>query len=258
LDWLADEFVRLDWNVKAMQKLIVTSAAYRQSSRVTRNILDKDPQNILLTRGPRQRLSAHAVRDQAFAVSGLLVEKQGGPSVSPYQPDKLWETLSNMKYEQSTGDDLYRRSLYTIWKRTLPPPAMYLLDAADRESCIVSPKRTNTPLQALTMLNETAFVEAARKLGERILIEGGESISEQVEFAFRSVASRYPKAEEISILERAYREYRGEYAEDVESAKQLISIGESKPDPSLNPSSLAAATTFANMLLNLDEVMTKE
>ena len=258
LDWLADEFVRLDWDIKAMQKLIVTSATYRQSSRVTARMLEKDPENVLFTRGPRQRLSAHATRDQALAVSGLLVERLGGPSVSPYQPDRYWQDLSNMKYSPSKGEDLYRRSLYTIWKRTLPPPTMAVMDAADRESCIVSPKRTNTPLQALTMLNEKAFVEAARKFGERILNEGGSTVQDKVEFAFRTVTGRLPNSAEMSVLISAFRDYRAAYAEDIESAKKLIAVGESKPDKNLNPSQLAAATTFANMLLNLDEVVTKE
>jgi hypothetical protein len=258
LDWLADEFVRLNWDVKAMQKLIVTSATYRQSSRVNPTLLEKDPENVLLTRGTRQRLSAHASRDQALAVSGLLVEKLGGPSVSPYQPDKLWEELSNMTYKQSKGEDLFRRSLYTIWKRTLPPPSMAVMDAADRESCRVSLDRTNTPLQALTLLNEKAFVEAARNFGQRILREGGNSITDKVKFAFRIVASRYPKDQEQSLLESAYRDYRMLYAEDAAAARDLVSVGESKLAEDLNSTELAAATTFANMLLNLDEVVTKE
>ena len=258
LDWLSDEFVRLNWDVKAMQKLIVTSATYRQSSRVNHALLEKDPENVLLARGTRQRLSAHASRDQALAVSGLLVEKLGGPSLSPYQPDKLWEDLSNMKYTQSKGEDLFRRSLYTIWKRTLPPPSMAVMDAADRESCMVSLGRTNTPLQALTLLNEKAFVEAARNFGQRILLEGGSSIRDRVKFAFRTVAGRHPKDQEQSLLESAYRDYRVLYSDDAEAAKKLVSVGESKLIGNLNPTELAAATTFANMLLNLDEVVTKE
>ena len=258
LDWLADEFVRLDWDVKAMQKLIVTSATYRQSSRVTPEIQERDPENVLYARGPRQRLSAHAARDQALAVSGLLVGTIGGSSVNPYQPDKLWENLSNMKYVQSQGEDLYRRSLYTVWKRTLPPPSMAILDAADRESCRVSPKRTNTPLQALTMLNEKVFVEAARNLGQRILLHGGDTMADQMAFAFRTVAARYPKPKELVLLTNAYRQYKEAFEADEEAAKKLISVGESRPDPSLAPTALAAATTLANTLLNLDEVMTKE
>lgn len=258
LDWLADEFVRLNWDIKAMQKLIVSSATYRQSSRMTPILRERDPENILLARGPRERLSAHATRDQALAVSGLLVEKVGGPSVSPYQPDRFWELLSNMKYKQSSGEDLYRRSIYTIWKRTIPPPSMAVLDAADRESCNVSTKRTNTPLQALAMLNEKAFVEAARNFGQRILVEGGDSEEAQVEFAFRSVVGRYPSVKERSVLHNAYREYQDEFRDRPEEAEKLIRVGESEPDDRLDPVQLAAATTFANVLLNLDEVITKE
>lgn len=258
LDWLADEFVSGNWDVKAMQKLIVTSATYRQQSRVTPELLEKDPENILLARGPRQRLSAHTARDQALALSGLLVERQGGPSVSPYQPDKLWDLMSNMKYKQSDGDDLYRRSLYTIWKRTVPPPSMALMDAADRESCKITVNRTNTPLQALTFLNEKLYVEAARNLGQRILLEGGSSESEQIEYGFQSALARLPNDKEQGLLEDAYQDYRREFENDLVGAEQLISIGESKPDPSLDPRELAAATTLANTLLNLDETVTKE
>ncbi len=258
LDWLADEFVRLDWDIKAMQKLIVTSATYRQSSRVLRETLERDPENLLYARGLRQRLSAHTLRDQALAVSGLLEGRIGGASVKPYQPDKLWENLSNMEYVQSQGEDLYRRSLYTHWKRTLPPPTMAILDAADRENCRVSPQRTNTPLQALTTLNEKIFVEAARNLGQRILLQGGESTADQIEFAFRSVAARYPTNKELALLTDAYGQYRKAFAGDEEAARQLIAVGESEPDPSLAPIALAAATTLANTLLNLDEVLTKE
>jgi len=258
LDWLADEFVRLDWDIKAMQKLIVSSATYRQDSRVTSALLEQDPENVLLARGPRQRLSAHAVRDQALAAGGLLVERIGGPSVSPYQPPKFWETLSNMTYKQSKGEDLYRRSLYTIWKRTIPPPNMSILDAADRESCTVNPKRTNTPLQALTLLNETTFVEAARNLGQRILTEGGTTLSEQVEFAFRIATARRPKAGERVFLETAYQEYRNAFRSDPAAAARLIAVGESKMIEVLDPIELAAAATLANVLLNLDEFITKE
>lgn len=258
LDWLADEFVRLDWDIKAMQKLIVTSATYRQSSRVLPEIQKGDPDNVLYARGLRQRLSAHTLRDQALAVSGLLEGRIGGASVKPYQPDKLWENLSNMEYVQSQGEDLYRRSLYTHWKRTLPPPTMAILDAADRENCRVSPQRTNTPLQALTTLNEKIFVEAARNLGQRILLQGGESPADQIEFAFRSVAARYPTDKELALLTVAYGQYRKAFAGDEEAARQLIAVGESEPDPSLAPIALAAATTLANTLLNLDEVLTKE
>lgn len=258
LDWLADEFVRLDWDVKTMQKLIVTSATYRQQSRVTPELLEADPENIYLARGPRLRLSAQALRDQALATSGLLVERLGGPSVSPYQPEKLWENMSNMKYTQSRGEDLYRRSLYTIWKRTVPPPSMALMDAADRESCMVSLKRTNTPLQALTLLNEKVFVEAARNFGQRILLEGGQSAGDQVRFAFRSALAREPKAREKALLGQAYQEYRDLYENDLVNAERLVAVGESEVQEDLDPRELAAATALANVLLNLDETVTKE
>ncbi len=258
LDWLADEFVRLDWDVKAMQKLIVTSATYRQSSRVTPELLERDPENVLLARGPRQRLTAQAARDQALAVSGLLAERLGGPSVSPYQPDKLWDLMSNMKYSQSSGDDLYRRSLYTIWKRTVPPPSMALMDAADREVCMISSNRTNTPLQALTLLNEKTYVEAARNLGQRILLEAGDAAEDRVVLGFRLALARRPNERELETLTSAYAAYRAEFAEDLVGAERLIGIGESDADDSLDPRELAAATTLANVLLNLDETITKE
>lgn len=258
LDWLAAEFVATGWDVKAMQKLIVTSATYRQQSRQTPELLEIDPQNVLLARGPRERLSAQSLRDQALATSGLLVDRRGGPSVSPYQPDKLWELMSNMKYQQSSGEDLYRRSLYTLWKRTIPPPSMALMDAADRESCTVSSKRTNTPLQALTLLNEKTFVEAARNLGQRLLLEGGDSIADQVQFGFRTVLIRSPQAAESELLQSAYQGYQEAYANDLAGAKKLIAVGESPVDPTIDPRKLAAATALANVLLNLDEAVTKE
>lgn len=258
LDWLAAEFVANGWDVKAIQKLIVTSATYRQQSRVTPELLELDPHNALLTRGPRQRLSAHALRDQALAMSGLLVEQLGGPSVSPYQPEKLWELMSNMKYKPSSGEDLYRRSLYTIWKRTIPPPSMALMDAADRESCIVSSKRTNTPLQALTLLNEKIFVESARNLGQRLLLEGGDIMTDQVKFGFRTTLARSPRPQELKLLEGAYQQYREAYQDDLSGAEKLIQLGESKANDSLDPRDLAAATAFSNVLLNLDETITKE
>ena len=175
LDWLATEFIRTGWDVKAMQKLIVTSATYRQSSKVTPELLQRDPENRLLARGPRFRLPAEMIRDQALYAAGLLVEKLGGPSVKPYQPAGLWkeQAMQDMDYVQSKGEDLYRRSLYTFWKRTIPPPMMTNFDAAGRESCVVRETRTNTPLQALNLMNDVTFVEAARFIGQRMMKEGG-------------------------------------------------------------------------------------
>lgn len=255
LDWLASEFVRIDWNMKEMQKLIVMSATYRQRSSVDQQLLEVDPDNRLLARGPRLRLTAHALRDQALFVSGLLVERLGGPSVSPYQPKNLWKEMSNMTYKQSKGEDLYRRSVYTIWKRTVAPPSLAILDAADRESCSVRAKRTNTPLQALTLLNEVTFVEAARRLGERLLRQPD---GDPIRYGFRLVTARDPTPDELEILTKAMHEYRAVFKDDVDAAKRLISVGESRADAQLDTVELAACTAYCNLLLNLDEIVTRE
>ena len=256
LDWLATEFIRSGWDVKHMQKLIVTSATYRQQSQIPSLLLEADPANRLLARGPRQRLPGHVIRDQALALSGLLSEKIGGPSVSPYQPKNLWIEMSmGMKYKPSTGDDLFRRSLYTIWKRTVNPPSMAILDAADREACWVGVKRTNTPLQALLLLNETTFIESARKLAERLILE---KEKDPVTYGFRIVTQREPSPDEEKILTKALTDYRAKFKADPESAKKLITIGESAKPKNLDPIEHAALTALANVLLNLDEVITKE
>ncbi|MFT5127701.1 MAG: hypothetical protein ACI8W8_001308, partial [Rhodothermales bacterium] len=253
LDWLATEFVRSGWDVAGMQRLIVTSATYRQAALSNRKLRDIDPENRLIARGPRMRLSGPVLRDQALAVSGLLVEKIGGPSVSPYQPANLWVEMSmGLKYKQSKGDSLFRRSLYTIWKRTVNPPSMAILDAADREACWVGVKRTNTPLQALTLLNETAFFESARHLAQRMLAE-----DDPVGYGFRVTTASMPSAEERRILEGALVEYRASFLSDRAAAKELIAFG-STPVPKADPVELAALTALANVLLNLDEVITKE
>jgi len=256
LDWLATEFIRSGWNVKHLQKLIVTSATYRQQSHLTPQLLEADPHNRLLARGPRQRLPAHVIRDQALFLSNLLVEQIGGPSVSPYQPKNLWVEMSmGMKYKQSKGDDLFRRSLYTIWKRTVNPPSMAILDAADREACWVGTKRTNTPLQALTLLNETAYVESARKLAERVLRE---SPDDPITHAFKLVTQRNPRPDEKAILTAALTEYLTNFKVNPDSATSLATIGSSPVPNDLDPILLAAHATLANVLLNLDEVITKE
>jgi hypothetical protein len=256
LDWLATELVASGWDVAHIQKLIVTSATYRQSSIVTPELLDRDPENRLLARMTRLRLPAHSLRDQALSVSGLLVEQVGGPSVSPYQPPNLWAEMSmGMKYRQSKGDDLFRRSLYTIWKRTVAPPSMAILDAADREACWVRTKRTNTPLQALTLLNETAFVESARHLATRMLTEGSE---DPLGFGFRMVTARRPSDAERTILASALEDYRREFQHSPTTAEKLIATGTTPTAQNLAPAELAAHTVLANVLLNLDEVITKE
>ena len=174
LDWLATEFMRTGWDVKAIAKTIVTSATYRQSSSVSKELLQRDPENRLLARGPRFRLAAEMVRDQALSISGLLVEKIGGPSVKPYQPQGLWKELAGGEdYKQDKGEGLYRRSLYTFWKRAVPPPSMMTFDSAGREACVVRETRTNTPLQALTLMNDVTYLEAARVMAERMMMEGG-------------------------------------------------------------------------------------
>jgi hypothetical protein len=238
LDWLATEFIRTGWNVKAMQKTIVMSATYRQSSKVTPELLQKDPENRLLARGPRFRLSAGELRDQALAVSGLLVEKIGGPSVKPYQPPGLWKELTGGDdYIPDQGEGLHRRSLYTFWKRTSPPPMMMNFDAAGRETCVVRELRTNTPLQALDLMNDVTFLEAARALAERMIRDGGPTEAERIAYGFSLVTARPPKSRESDILLSSLHYYRDTLQADPE---------------------LAAYTTVASLILNLDVTVTKE
>jgi hypothetical protein len=263
LDWLAVQFREDGWNVKRFMKLLVMSAAYCQSSRVTPDRLARDPANRLLSRGPRFRLDAEMVRDQALFVSGLLVERAGGPSVKPPQPSGLWEavgyTASNTaRFTPDTGvEKTHRRSMYTFWKRTAPPPQMNAFDAPSRESCTVRRERTNTPLQALLLLNEEQMVECARALGERVLREGGKSVEERVAYLFRLAACRPPDAREKALLVAAYNEHLATYRQNPEAARKLITVGETKPDPRLDACELAAWTMMANIVLNLDEVLNK-
>lgn len=259
LDWLATEFGRTSWDVKALHRLIVSSAAYRQSSRSDPKLQEKDPKNRLLSRGPRFRLSAEFVRDQALFIAGLLKEKTGGPSVRPYQPDGLWkEIASTTEYNQSHGDDLYRRSLYTYWKRTVAPPTMMTLDATSRESCIVKRSRTNTPLQALALMNDVTFVEAARALAERVLTNPADSRDEQIRLAFELATCRPPNKEESAILHTAFNRAVNRFTKNPDAAVRLLSVGESKFDSGIPPHELAAWTALTSMILNLDEVVTLE
>src|SRR6185369_1360552 len=258
LDWLAAEFVASGWDQRQLLKTIVMSQTYRQDSTITREHLAKDPDNVLLARAPRIRLTGNLLRDQALFASGLLVEKEGGPSVMTYQPAGLWEEASNATYKQAKGEDLYRRSLYTYWKRTLAPPTMAVLVAADRENCTVRTKHTNTPLQALTLLNDVTFVEAARKLGERMLREGGESDAERITLAFRSVASRFPTERELAVLTEALKEYRAEFVSDPKRSAKTLKVGQSAASKQFSPPELAAATALANVILNLEEVATRD
>ncbi len=262
LDWLAVEFQRSGWDVKHMQRLIVTSATYRQSSKAKPNEYAADPENRLLARGPRFRLDAEAVRDNALSASGLLVEKVGGRSVKPYQPLGIWKavgyTSSNTaNFKQDQGDGLYRRSLYTFWKRTAPPPTLQMLDAPTRETCTARRSRTNTPLAALALMNDVQFFEAARGLAERTMAESGPDVRDRVAYAFRLATAREPSDVEAGVLVRQYEDQLAAYRGDAGSAKKVLAVGESPLTEGLDPVELAAWTLVANVILNLDETMTK-
>jgi hypothetical protein len=260
LDWLATEFVRTGWDVKRMQKLIVMSATYRQSSRVDASTRERDPHNALLTRGPRFRLSAEMIRDQALAVSGLLVDRVGGPSVRPYQPPGLWDDVvyENVpRFQQDHGASLYRRSMYTYWKRSVPPPNLQAFDAPSREACVLRRSRTNTPLGALVLMNDPTFVEASRKLAERGLLENKGNSASRLRWMFRLVTSRQPTDLEVQNMSRTLAIVREDYSRHPEAAHKLLSVGESEYDRSLHVVDLAAYTAVANALLGLDETITK-
>jgi mono/diheme cytochrome c family protein len=291
LDWLAAEFMKSElrrvksenesndgslhsspfnlhssWNLRHIIRLIVTSATYRQASVVTPALHARDPENRLLARGPRFRLQAEFIRDQALAVSGLLDRRIGGPSVSPYQPPGLWEELASradgknwtaQEYTQSHGPDLYRRTMYTYWKRTCPPPTLATFDAPDRETCTVRRARTNTPLQALVLWNDPTYVEASRELAERILTEGGATSGERIVFAFRLATSRVPTIREAAVLGRILDHQLAHFRGDAAAATKLLSVGESPRNEKLDAAELAAWTMVASTILNLDEVVTK-
>ncbi|MES1258328.1 MAG: DUF1553 domain-containing protein, partial [Acidobacteriota bacterium] len=259
LDWLAVEFMESGWNVKAMQKQIVMSETYRQSSAVSPALLEKDPDNRLLARGPRLRLGPEAIRDQALLVSGLLTEKVGGPSVKPYQPAGLWQELSgNNGYVQAKGPDLYRRSLYTYWKRTIPHPYMMNFDSPNREQCAVFENRTNSPLQALDLMNEVTFVEASRKLAERMMTEGGATPDTRLDYGYRLALARPPNARQKPVLLRTFQEFEAGFRADAKAAAEYIHQGDSPVREGLEPAELAAYTGVASLILNLDETITKE
>jgi hypothetical protein len=259
LDSLATNFMDSGWDVKALLKTIVMSASYRQSSKVTAALLEKDPENRLLARGPRFRLPPQVIRDQALAISGLLVEKVGGPPAKPYQPPGLWEEVSfGESYKPDTGDALYRRSLYTFWKRTVAPPAMVTFDAASRETCIVRANRTNTPLQALNLMNDVTYLEASRKFAERMLKEGGATPEERIGYAFRLAVARPPNPQEQSILLGTLGQFKARYRANPDAALKYISQGSSPLDPKQDPVELAAYTSVASLIFNMDETITKE
>jgi len=257
LDWLAREFVDTGWDLKRLLKLIATSATYRQSSVASPELLARDPGNQLLARGPARRLSAEMLRDQALAVSGLLVDKIGGPGVKPYQPEGLWEEIAMGKphYDQGKGDDLHRRSLYTFWKRTVPHPAMVTLDAAERNVCVARRQNTSTPLQALVLLNDTQIVEAARLMSQRMLEAGGASLDDRVAWIFRLVAARRPSGKELAVLKHLFNEQRELFTAQPQAAAKLLTVGEAVNDPVLSLADLAAGTVLAEAILNHDEAV---
>ena len=263
LDWLAREFVESGWNVKHMMRLLVTSAAYRQSSAVSTASYSRDPENRLLARGPRFRLQAELIRDTALAASGLLVNKVGGPSVSPYQPNGIWDDLafgrefSAQTFVQGKGDELYRRSMYTFWKRTVPPVQMSTFDAPDREVCTVRRARTNTPLQALVLMNDVTYVEASRKLAERVLKATAANDGERLALAYQLLVARRPTDREQQVLVKLLDDQRSRYRADPAAVTKLLKVGESPRDTSLDAVELAAWSTVMSVLLNLDETMTK-
>jgi hypothetical protein len=256
LDWLATELVESRWNLQHIQRLIVMSSAYQQQSEASPESYQRDPENRLLARGPRGRLSAEELRDNALAVSGLLVNKVGGPSVMPYQPEGLWEELAGGAFEvytQGHGDDLYRRSLYVYRKRTVPHPSMATFDAPSWEFCQVKRAYTDTPLQALALLNDVTYAEAARKFAERILREGGSSADARLNFAFRLATGRTPTEQELGRLRASLENYQVRFRRSPKSAEKLVSHGESLRDKALDVQELAAHTALASVLLNLDE-----
>lgn len=264
LDWLALEFVDCGWDVKSMTKRIVMSATYRQSSKTTPELLARDPNNRLLARGPRFRLQAEFIRDNALQISGLLVPRVGGPSVKPYQPAGLWREVSHygstpataQVFVQDHGDELYRRGLYTFWKRTVPPPSMLSFDAPNREICTVSRETTNTPLQALVLLNETQYVEASRAFARRIVKHSSDD-TDRIRFAFESATSRIPNDRELSVLQRTLARERRAFSSDRSAAEALLKVGESPRDVGITASEHAAWTTVASLILNLSETITK-
>ncbi len=259
LDWLATEFVRQGWSMKAMHRLIVTSATYRQSSRVTPDGLERDPSNRWLARGPRFRLEAEMIRDRILATSGLLSRKLYGPSVMPHQPEGIWQVVySGDKWITSRGGDRYRRGLYTFWRRTSPHPAMTAFDAPSREVCVLQRPRTNTPLQALALLNDPACFEAAQALARRLMTEGGGDVSSRIGYGFRLCLSRHPEVAERDRMAELYQTELAHFREDAEAAKALVGDAVPSKDQRLDTAELAAWTVVANVLLNLDEMVTKD
>ena len=258
LDYLACEFMENDWDIKQLVKQMVMSATYRQSSVTSPESLAVDRENRFLARGPRYRMSAEMIRDSALAASGLLVQRVGGPSVRPYQPPGLWIEMQNRPYEPDHGEKLYRRSLYTYVKRSVPPPNMVALDATNREVCTMRRQRTSTPLQALVMLNDPTFVEAARVLAGQLLQSNGNDIEKCLQEAFSLALSRSPTPSELEELVTLYNQQVEIYKKDASAATALLAVGESPHDESLPADAHAALTCVASVILNFDETLSKE
>jgi hypothetical protein len=259
LDWLAVDFREGGWDVKRFYRQVLLSATYRQSAAVTPEKLAKDPDNRLFSRGPRFRLDGETIRDYALAASGLLAQEIGGPSVKPYQPEGVWEAVamdgSNTRfYKQDIGEGLYRRSLYTFWKRSAPPASMDIFNAPTRENCTVRRERTDTPLQALVTMNDPQFVEAARELAGRSM-ESAADFDSQLDYMTTRLLARLLTLRERQIARRSFEGFRAHYSESPADATALLNTGARKPNPSLPPSDYAAMTMLANQLLNLDEVL---
>ena len=259
LDWLAATFRESGWNVKAIQKLIVTSATYRQSSKASRQLIEEDGDNRLYARGPSYRMSAEQVRDNALAASNLLSPRIGGKSSYPYQPKGIWEALAtrnDVNYVQQHGDSIYRRSMYTIWKRSAPPPMMLNFDASERHFCITRRQKTSTPLQALVVMNDPQFVEASRVLAQQML-KAGKSLDERISYGFLALTSRQPSTNEMNILKDLYQEEYLDFSKDPQRVKAILSSGEYPVDKMLNPVELAASTIVASTVMNFDEFVIK-
>ncbi|MEM9701650.1 MAG: DUF1553 domain-containing protein, partial [Planctomycetota bacterium] len=262
LDWLAAEFVESGWDMKALHRRIVTSAAFRRSAAIRPEQLQTDPDNRLLARGPRYRLDAEAIRDAALAASGLLVERLGGPGVKPYQPDGLWNAVaysgSNTRfYKRDGGTALHRRSMYTFWKRTSPPASLATFDAPSREACVVRRSRTNTPLQALALMNDEQFVEASRKLAARMLAEGGANDEGRLTHGFLLAVGRTPTEVELALLTSVLASHRETFAAEPDEATKLLGVGETERVDALDPQEHAAFTLLASLLMNTDAFVTK-
>lgn len=257
LDWLALDLRENGWDIKRFLKQIALSATYRQSSEPAFDALAKDPENKLLSRAPSYRLTSEMLRDNALAASGLLVNKQGGAPVKPYQPEGLWEEKSGARYTRDQGEGLYRRSLYTFWKRTSPPPSMTAFDAAERNVCIVRRQVTSTPLQSLILLNDPQLTEASRFLAERMIKEGGSELRDRLTYLFRLLTSRTPRAKELAVLEKLYREQEAIFARNEQETLKLLTVGDKANDPAIPPVQLAAASVVASALLNFDETLIK-